>query len=81
MTETLPDPPELDPAGVAGTSFTRARRGFEPAEVHAALGRVADALRAWKLRDATLLARIEDLEQQLAEAQRIDESHLTPVHG
>lgn len=81
MTETLPDPPELDPAALAGTHFGRTRRGFEPAEVHATLGRAADSLRAWQLRDAQLRARIEELEQALTDAQRLDEQRLTTVLG
>lgn len=81
MTETLPEPPELDPAALAGTNFARSRRGFEPAEVHAALGRAADALRAWRLRDQQLLARVERLEEQLSDARRVDEARLTEVLG
>jgi cell division septum initiation protein DivIVA len=81
MTETLPDPPELDPAALAGTNFSRTRRGFEPTEVHAALGRAADALRAWNLRDAQFRARLDDLEQRLTEAEQLDEARLTAVLG
>ena len=81
MTDTLPEPPDLDPAGLAGSNFSRTRRGFEPTEVHAALGRASDALRAWKLRDAHMAARLADLEERLADAQRLDESRLTEVLG
>lgn len=81
MTDTLPEPPDLDPAGLAGSNFSRTRRGFEPTEVHAALGRAADALRAWKLRDTHQAARVAELEDRLADAQRLDETRLTEVLG
>jgi cell division septum initiation protein DivIVA len=81
MIESLPEPPELDPAALAAGSFSRARRGFEPAEVHAALGRAADALRTWRLRDAQFRLRLEEFEQRLVEAERLDESRLTEILG
>ena len=81
MTDTLPDPPELDPAVLAGTVFARARKGFDAAEVGAALGRASDALRVWELRDRQLLARIEDLEKSVVESHEMDEQRIVTVLG
>ena len=63
MTDSLPEPPELDPAALAASEFTRARRGLESTEVRAALGRAADALRTWEERDTRLRERIVELER------------------
>ena len=81
MTDTLPDPPELEPAVLAGTVFARARKGFDAAEVNAALGRAADALRVWELRDRQLLERIADLEQSVVESHEMDEERIVTVLG
>ena len=59
MTDSLPEPPELDPAALAASEFARVRRGLEPTEVRAALGRAADALRTWAERDPEAYARLE----------------------
>lgn len=81
MTDTLPDPPELDPAVLAGTVFARARKGFDAAEVNAALGRASDALRVWQLRDRQLRDRIAELEQSVVESHEMDEERIVTVLG
>lgn len=81
MTDTLPDPPELDPSVLASSGFGRARKGFDPTEVNHALGRAADALRVWELRDRQLRARIEDLELRVAESHELDEHRIATVLG
>ncbi|MEZ5311647.1 MAG: hypothetical protein R2735_13890 [Microthrixaceae bacterium] len=81
MQTALPDPPELDPASLAGSGFTRVRKGFEPIEVNKEIGRAADALRTWQLRDRSLVERIEALEHQLADASKLDESRIAAVLG
>lgn len=77
----LPPTPELDPTALTATEFTKGRRGFEPTEVRSALGRAADALRAWSERDARLSERIAQLESRLADAEQLDEQRLTAVLG
>lgn len=81
MTDSLPEPPQLDPAALAGTSFSRGRRGFDSAEVNSAIGRAADALRTWELRDRQLTARIELLESRLNESRELDEGRIASVLG
>lgn len=81
MTDPIPDPPELDPAALAGTNFSRVRKGFEPAEVRSALGRTADALRAWQERDDRLTERLSELEQRLSASEELDEQRITTVLG
>ena len=81
LPDPVPDPPELDPASLSGSEFSRVRKGFEPAEVRSALGRAADALRAWHERDERLVARVEDLERRLAESEELDEQRITTVLG
>lgn len=81
MTDAPPDPPELEPAQLAGASFSRVRKGFAPTEVHSLLGRAADALRVWNERDERLLERIAELERQLSEAAELDEQRITTVLG
>jgi hypothetical protein len=81
MTDSLPEPPELDPAALAASTFGRARKGLDPAEVNAALGRAADALRVWELRDRQLRARLEDLERQVSESHEVDEHRIASVLG
>jgi cell division septum initiation protein DivIVA len=81
VSDPVPDPPDLDPGTLASAGFNRARKGFEPAEVRAMLGRAADALRAWKERDDRLIARLEDLERKLEQSQELDEQRITAVLG
>lgn len=81
MTDSLPEPPDLEPASLAASEFTRARRGLEATEVRAALGRAADALRAWQERDARLVQRLEELEQRLDESHELDEQRIATVLG
>ena len=81
MIDALPEPPDLDPVHLSSAHFTRVRRGFEPTEVNTALGRAADALRAWHERDERLVSRIDDLEQQVIEARDLDEDRITTVLG
>ena len=77
----MPDPPELDPGTLGSAEFGRTRKGFEPVEVRALLGRAADALRAWKERDDRLTARLADLERRLEQSQELDEQRITTVLG
>lgn len=77
----LPEQPDIDPAVLASTEFSKARRGLEPTEVRAALGRAADALRAWQLRDQHLAEQIEDLRKRLTAAEQLDEAHVASVLG
>src|SRR5688572_7881583 len=49
----------LAPDEIAGRSFPNAFRGFDPVEVRAFLGRVADELRAAHLREVELRRTIE----------------------
>jgi cell division septum initiation protein DivIVA len=81
MTDALPEPPDLDPQALAASEFTKARRGLEPTEVRAAMGRAADALRAWQERDARLRARVDELEQRLDESHELDEQRIATVLG
>jgi len=81
MTDSLPAPPEIDPAALAASEFTRARRGLESTEVRAALGRAADALRTWSERDSRLQDRISELELRLDESHELDESRIATVLG
>ncbi|MFV0315346.1 MAG: hypothetical protein ACK5O2_00080 [Microthrixaceae bacterium] len=81
MTGPLPDPPELDAKALAGASFGRSRRGFEPTEVRSLLGRTADALRVWAERDSKMAERIEDLSRRLDEAEEFDEDRVTELLG
>lgn len=81
MVDSIPEPPGLDPSSLGATSFAKARKGFEPTQVNATLGRVADALRAWELRDRRLQERVGDLEAQLEAAKQFDEGHLTAILG
>lgn len=81
MSESLPQPPDLDPASLSSSSLGRVRRGFEPVEVNQLLGRAADALRAWQERDQTLQARIDQLEADLAESHVLDEGRIASVLG
>jgi len=79
--DPVPAPPDLDPATLGSANFTRARKGFEPAEVRAMLGRAADALRAWQERDDRIAARLADLERRLDASQELDEQRITTVLG
>lgn len=81
MTDSLPAPPELDPAALAASEFTRTRRGLEATEVRAALGRASDALRTWAERDARLRERIAELEERLEESHELDEQRIATVLG
>ena len=81
MTDTLPDPPEIDPAVLAGTHFEKVRKGLDPVSVHATLGRAADALRIWELRDRQLREKVAKLEQQVVDSQDLDESRMVSVLG
>lgn len=81
MSDSLPEPPDLDPATLASGSFTRARKGFEPIEVNKKLGQAADALRTWQLRDRSLIGRIEELERELGDALKLDEGRIASVLG
>lgn len=81
MTDLLPAPPELDPASLAASEFTRVRKGLEATEVRAALGRAADALRTWAERDARMHERVTQLEQRLDESHELDEGRIAAVLG
>lgn len=79
--DPVPAPPELEPNTLASAEFARARKGFEPTEVRAMLGRASDALRAWKERDDRLTSRLAELERRLDESQELDEDRITAVLG
>lgn len=79
--DPVPDPPDLEPGSLASAEFARARKGFEPSEVRALLGRAADALRAWHERDARLVARLDELERRLDQSRELDEQRITTVLG
>ncbi|MEX0768358.1 MAG: hypothetical protein WD029_07795, partial [Microthrixaceae bacterium] len=81
MTDTLPDPPDIDPAALAGTHFEKVRKGLDPVSVQAMLGRASDALRIWELRDRQLREKIALLEEQVAESHNLDESRMVAVLG
>lgn len=81
MSQSLPQPPDLDPTALSNPTLGRARRGFEPAEVNQLLGRGADALRAWQEYGQRLRNRIEDLEGELVEAHKLDEGRIASVLG
>lgn len=81
MVDSFPEQPELDPASLSSGHFTRSRRGFEPVEVNQLLGKAADALRTWQLRDRSLLRRIEELEAELTDARKLDEGRIAAVLG
>lgn len=81
MTDALPEVPDLDSTKVAGASFGRSRKGFEPTEVRTLLGRIADALRVWEQRDAALATRVEELSRRLDEAEEFDEDRVTEILG
>jgi len=81
MIDSIPDPPELAASSLAANEFSRVRRGLEPTEVRAMLGRTADALRTWEQRDQQLLATIERLRTELEESRQLDESRIATVLG
>lgn len=81
MSDSVPEPPALDPSALSGASFTRSRKGFEPAEVRKLLGRAADALRAWQERDERLTSRLDELESELSASHDADEERITAVLG
>ncbi len=81
MSDALPDVPGLEPSHLAGASFERSRKGFEPTEVRSLLGRAADALRVWADRDAQLVRRVEDLSRRLDEAEEFDEERVAEMLG
>ncbi len=81
MIDSIPDPPELDASSLAANEFTRVRRGLEPTEVRAMLGRTADALRTWEQRDQHLRVTIDRLRTELEESRQLDESRIATVLG
>lgn len=81
MIDSIPDPPELEASSLAANEFSRVRRGLEPTEVRAMLGRTADALRTWEQRDQHLQATIERLRSELEESRQLDESRIATVLG
>ncbi|MFM7063899.1 MAG: hypothetical protein ACKO04_10480, partial [Actinomycetes bacterium] len=81
MSDGVPEPPALDPTDLAGRKFGKARKGYEQAEVRAALGRAADALRVWQERDDRLQARIEQLEAALEAANVLDDARVASLLG
>jgi len=81
MSDGVPEPPALDPAELAGRTFGRSRKGYEQAEVGAALGLAADALRLWQDRDERLRARIDQLEAALAAVQVLEDGRVASLLG
>jgi cell division septum initiation protein DivIVA len=81
MSDALPDPPTLEPGSLAGASFSRSRRGFEPTEVRSLLGRVADALRVWAVRDEQLRHEVASLRERVESAEHLDEAKVTELLG
>jgi cell division septum initiation protein DivIVA len=81
MSDALPDPPSIEPGSLAGASFSRSRRGFEPTEVRSLLGRVADALRVWSTRDEQLSAEVASLRERVESAEHLDEAKVTELLG
>jgi cell division septum initiation protein DivIVA len=81
MSDALPDPPSIEPGSLAGASFSRSRRGFEPTEVRSLLGRVADALRVWSTRDELLSAEVVSLRERVESAEHLDEAKVTELLG
>ena len=81
MSDALPDPPSIEPGSLAGASFSRSRRGFEPTEVRSLLGRVADALRVWSTRDEQLSAEVVSLRERVESAEHLDEAKVTELLG
>ena len=81
MSDAPPDPPTLEPGSLAGASFSRSRRGFEPTEVRSLLGRVADALRVWAARDEQLSAEVASLRERVESAEHLDEAKVTELLG
>lgn len=81
MSDGVPEPPALDPTELAGRKFGKARKGYEQAEVRAALGLAADALRVWQERDDRLQARIEQLEAALEAANVLDDERVASLLG
>jgi len=81
MVDPIPDPPDLAPEDLSAVEFGRSRRGYEPVEVTALLGRAADAIRAWQERDRRLQDRVVSLAAELDAAQVIDEARITSALG
>ncbi|MFM7069044.1 MAG: hypothetical protein ACKOYM_06235, partial [Actinomycetes bacterium] len=81
MSDNVPERPALDPADVAGRSFRKTRKGFEPVDVRSALGLAADALRVWQERDLRLQARIEQLEAALEAANVLTDDRVASLLG
>lgn len=81
MVDPIPDPPDLAPEDLSAVEFGRSRKGYEPVEVTALLGRAADAIRAWQERDRRLQDRVVSLAADLDAAQVIDEDRITSALG
>jgi hypothetical protein len=81
MSDALPDPPSLDPGSLAGASFSRSRKGFEPTEVRSLLGRASDALRVWEARDEQLSSEVASLRERAESAEHLDEAKVTELLG
>jgi len=81
MSDALPEPPEIDPSTLSSASFTRSRKGFEPAEVRSLLGRAADALRVWASRDEVLARQLGELSGRLESAEHLDEAKVVELLG
>ncbi|MFZ4667930.1 MAG: DivIVA domain-containing protein, partial [Microthrixaceae bacterium] len=81
MVDPIPDPPDLAPEDLSAVEFGRSRKGYEPVEVTALLGRAADAIRAWQERDRRLQDRVVSLAADLDAAQVIDEDRITAALG
>jgi cell division septum initiation protein DivIVA len=81
MVDPIPDAPGLGPEDLTAAGFSKSKRGYDPVEVTALLGRGADALRAWQERDRRLQERITTLSAELDSALDIDEQRITEALG
>ncbi len=81
MVDPIPDAPGLGPEDLTAAGFSKSKRGYDPVEVTALLGRGADALRAWQERDRRLHERITTLSAELDSALDIDEQRITEALG
>lgn len=70
----------MRPDEVTGRTFTRNRRGFDPAEVTSFLEQLAGELAAWEERETELVRLLEEAEERAANPE-IDPERLTAALG
>ncbi len=81
MSDALPESPQLEPSDLSQATFTRTRKGLEPAQVRSLLGRAEDALRVWASRDSIMTAQLDDMRRRLESAEDLDEAKVTEMLG